>query len=239
MQRTKAALTALLASIALGTVGCSLQIDQIFEMKDGSGVDVKLVSVDGTVEVPMGRLAFQGGTVMRINTSATLLDYLDGTVDGDVQILDLLFAVPNMKFLILDMGLICVVLDDPPGGGTFSYDVLAQQAAFDVLVNTKAIITNATNAQLIQGGAFKFPFDLEAAIPLTLIDALGLFTGTGSMEVTQALDAYYIVPMTPNFWDPSIVRPIRIHVIGEVTLNSTDTFPAPPPVMSCLDYLSS
>jgi hypothetical protein len=239
MQMMKAILTALLGSLALGSVGCSLQIDQIFEMQEGSGVDVALVSLDGQYELPMGRLAFQGGTVMRITTSATLLDYIDGTVDGDVEIVDLLFAVPNMKFLILNMGLVCVVLDDPPGGGTFTYDVLAQEAAFDVLVNTKAIITQAAYAQLIQGGAFKFPFDLQAAIPLTLVDALGLFTGTGSLEVTQALDAFYVVPYTPNIWDPSIVRPLTIHVVGEVTLNSTDAFPATPDVVGCLDALSS
>ena len=84
-------------------------------------------------------------------------------------------------------------------GGTFSYDVLAEEAAFDVFVGTRAIPVIEDFAKLIRGGAFAFPFDLEASIPLPLVDALGLVTGTGSLEVTQTLDEYYTVPV---MYDP-------------------------------------
>jgi hypothetical protein len=236
----KAALTALLGSLVLGTTGCSLQIDQIFEMKEGSAVDVYWVmqGSDQQVETLLDQITFEGGVVMRINTSTTLVDYLDGTVDGDVEILDLLFGIPNLQFVFTATGPICVVLDDPPGGGTFAYDVLAQQAAFDVLVNTKAVITNPNFAQLVVGGAFQFPFDLQASIPLTLVDALGLFTGTGSLEVTQALDAIYTIPLYQN-GPGSNVFPFKVHILGNVTLSSTDTFPAPPIVLDCLDFLGT
>ena len=236
MPSSNRVLAVVLGSIAMGSLGCSLSIDQIFQMKEGSGVDVFLVGSYG--EQPMDRLVFDGGTVMRINVSTTLLDYLDGTVDGDVEISDLLFSVPDFRFLVIYAGLICVVLDDPPGGGTFNYDVLAEEVTFDVLVNTKAVITSFL-ANLIRGGAFKFPFDLESTIPLTLIDAVGLFTGTGSLEVTQPIDAYYTVPLIRVPDDPSQDFQYPLHVKGEVTLESTDTFPATPGVLSCLDYLGA
>jgi len=236
VKRSNLVLAAVLGWMTLGATACSLQIDQTFAMQEGSGVDVFLVGDYG--ELPLDRLVFEGGTVMRIIVSTTLLDYLDGTVDGDVEILDLLFAIPNFKFLVFYTGRLCVVLDDPPGGGTFSYDVLAEEATFDVLVNTKAVITTFF-ANLIRGGSFKFPFDLESTIPLTLVDALGLFTGTGSLEVTQPIDAYYTVPIIKVADDPSQDFQYPLHVKGEVTLQSTDTFPVTPDVLGCLDYLSS
>lgn len=236
MSIRKLVLTALLAGIGLGSVACSLSIDQTFEMQPGSGVDVYQVGRFG--EAFVDRLVFDGGAVMRIDVSTTLLDYLDGTVDGDVQIVDLLFAVPDFKFIIFFTGLICVVPDDPPGGGTFQYDVAAQQAHFDVVANAKALITNFL-ANMIRGGAFRMPFALQSTMPLTLVDALGLFTGTGSLQVTQPIDEYYNIPLVNIPDDPSQDYIYPIHVKGEVTLKSTDTFPATPNVLACVDYLSS
>jgi hypothetical protein len=239
MHRAKAALTGWLAAIALGTVGCSVQIEQIFEMQPGSGVDVSQVKFDQT-ELFLDHMTFEGGTVMRIDVSTDLLDYLDGTVDGDVTIVDLLFGIPNFKFFFVNTGLICAVLDDPPGGGTFAYEVLAQQASFDVLVNTKAVITNPLVAPMMPGGAFKFPFDLQASMPLSLVDALGLVTGTGSLTVTQHLDSFFIAEYYPDKANyPNWTVPLQMHVVGDVTLNTTDTFPTPPTVLSCLDYFGS
>lgn len=238
MPRSKRLLAALLGCFAMGSVGCSLTIDQIFAMQPGSGVDVYIIAFGSGQEVKQGRLSFEGGTVMRIDVSTSLVDYLDGTVDGDVQILDLLFAVPQFTFLIFEAGLTCVVPDDPVGGGTFAYNVLAQEATFDVIVNTKALITNAVFATMIRGGAFQFPFHLVATMPLTLIDALGLFTGTGSLTVTQPIDLYTTVPLVQVADDPSQDFPLPIHVLGEVTLNTTDTFPVTPGVTSCLDFLA-
>jgi hypothetical protein len=239
MQRAKLALTAWLGAIALGTVGCNVQIEQIFAMQPGSGVDVSQVKLDQS-ELFLDHMTFEGGVVMRIDVSTDLLDYLDGTVDGDVTILDLLFGIPNFKFFFVNTGLLCVVLDDPPGGGTFAYDVLAQQASFDVLVNTKAVVTNPLVAPMMPGGAFKFPFDLEASMPLTLVDALGLVTGTGSITVAQHLDNIFIAEYYPDKANyPNWTVPLKMHVVGDVTLTSTDTFPTPPIVLSCLDYLGS
>jgi hypothetical protein len=236
MLRTNVVLTAALAWMALAATGCSLSIDQTFAMQPGSGVDVFVRGDPGRGEAFIDRLEFEGGTVMRIDVSTSLLDYLDGTVDGDVQIVDLLFAVPDFQFIIFFTGLICVVSDDPPGGGTFSYNVLAQEATFDVAVNTKAIITNFL-ANLIRGGAFRMPFALEATMPMTLVDALGLFTGTGTLEVTQPVDANVDVPLVNIPDDPSQDYTYPLHVKGEVTLNTTDTFPTPPTVLACVDYL--
>ena len=231
-------LAAVLCCFAMGSVGCSLTIDQIFEMQPGSGADVYLIAFGSGQEVKQGRLNFEGGTVMRIDVSTSPLDYLDGTVDGDVQILDLLFAVPSFVFLIFDAGYVCVVPDDPVGGGTFSYNVLAQEATFDVVVNTKALITDAFFATMIRGGAFQFPFHLVSTMPLTLLDALGLFTGTGSLTVTQPIDLYATVPMVQVANDPSQDYPMPIHVLGEVTLKTTDTFPVTPTITRCLDFLA-
>jgi hypothetical protein len=239
MQRSRALLTTALGLFAAGAFGCNLQIEQMFAMQPGSGADVALVSPDGTTEIPQGRLNFEGGVVMQIAISTDLIDYLDGTVDGDVTIVDLLFGVPGFNFLIVNTGLVCVVLDDPPGGGTFSYNALAQQATFDVLVNTKALLTKQSFAKLIRGGAFLFPFDLESTIPLTLVDAIGLFSGTGTLTVTQALDEFYQTAIVVVKDDPSQDQVYTLHVTGEVTLQSTDTFPATTNVLACVDYLGT
>lgn len=228
---------AVLGLFASGAIGCNLQIDQIFAMQEGSSLQTFLVSNDGTLEVPQGTMEFEGGAVMRIIVSSDLLDYLDGTVDGDVQLLDTLFAIPGLQFFIANTGLICVVLGDPPGGGTFAYNVLGQTAAFDVVVNTEALPVDPVYQRSIKDGKFLFPFDLEAEIPLTLIDALGLFTGTGSMEVTQHIDQRFDVLLRSC---PTCETYLTFHfgVRGDVTLASTDTFPATPKVLECVDFLA-
>jgi hypothetical protein len=224
--------------LSVGSVGCSLSVDQILEMQDGSGVDLAIVSADGTTELPQGRLEFEGGTAMRIDVSTSLLDYLDGTMDGDVEVLDLLFAVPGFQFLIVNTGLVCVVLDEAAdNGGTFQYDLANQAATFDVFIGTRAIPVQGLFGSLIRNGAFEFPFDLQSTIPLTLVDALGLFTGTGSLEVTQDLDAFYTVPLINVKNDPSQDNPLPVHVTGTVTLQSVDTFPFTPLMSDCLDAL--
>jgi hypothetical protein len=116
--------------------------------------------------------------------------------------------------------------------------VIPQLAHFDVTANAKALITNFL-ANMIRGGAFRMPFHLQSTIPLTLVEALGIFTGTGTLEVTQPIDEYYDIPIVNIPEDPSQDYSYRIHVMGEVTLKSTDTFPATPTVLACVDYLSS
>jgi hypothetical protein len=170
---------------------------------------------------------------MTIAMSTTLLDYLDGTVDGDIVLDDVLFAVPGIKmFGYIDMGLTCVVLDDPPGGGTFAYDTLGQAATFDAVINTKAVLTNQQFANIIVGGALPFPFAMQSTFPLPLVDGLGLFTGVSQVEVTQPVDSYMTITwVTGGFF--------YVHATGSVTLTTTDTFPVTPSVTQCLDFLSS
>ena len=73
---------------------------------------------------------------------------------------------------------------------------------------------------------------------MTLVDALGLFTGTGSLEVTQPIDEYYDVPLISGAGRSFAgLSTYPIHVKGEVTLASTDTFPATPKVLACVDFL--
>ena len=238
MQRTKkVALTAALALVAMGSAACSVEIDQILAMQEGSGVDVALVL--GGNEVPQGRLDLSGGAVMRIDMDISFFDLLFGSFEGTVEVLDVLFGSPGFNFLFIHTGLICVVPDDPAGGGTFEYSLWQHEAAFDVLVNTTGLLTNPFLAGLVRGGGFAFPFDLEATIPMSLLDALGLFSGSGSLSVTQALDGIFEVPIVvvPN--DPSQDTIYTVHATGEVTLQSTDTFPATQLVLDCLDFLGT
>jgi hypothetical protein len=220
-------------ALAGGSVGCSLSIEQILAMQEGSGIDLAMVAVNG--EIPQGRLVFEGGTVMQIDVSTSLLDYLDGTVDGDVAVLDLFFAAPSIRFLgAIQTGNICVILDGATdNGGTFAYDVVQQEAAFDVFVGTVAYPSEPAVGLVLQGGAFKFPFDLQATIPLTLVDALGLVSGTGSLSVTQAIDDTFPVPAFGG------AITYYIHASGEVTLASADAFPFTPRMGECLEFLES
>jgi hypothetical protein len=237
MSKSHAVRIALLVLLASGAIGCNLSIDQIFAMKDGSSLQTFLVSNDGTLEIPQGVMTFEGGAVMHITISSNLLDYLDGTVNGDVALPDLLFAIPGMRFFLFDTGLICVALGDPPGGGSFEYKVLPQTAAFDVTVNTEALPVDPVYQRSMKDGKFLFPFHLQSEIPLSLIDALGLFTGTGSMEVSQHIDQRFDVQVRscPNCTD---YLTFHFGVRGDIALASTDTFPATPKVLQCVDFLA-
>src|SRR5262249_47741132 len=99
-----------LGLLALGSTGCNLAIEETFAMKDGSGLNLFASGcMNVSCDVPVGRMPLEGGTVMRILLSTTLLDYLDGTVDGDIEMGDLLFAVSNIKLYgFISTGLICV-----------------------------------------------------------------------------------------------------------------------------------
>ena len=56
MPRSNRLLAALLGCVAMGSVGCSLSIDEIFEMQPGSGVDVAEVSFARFSRVSPGTL---------------------------------------------------------------------------------------------------------------------------------------------------------------------------------------
>src|SRR5262249_10088838 len=111
-----------------------------------------------------------------------------------------------------------------------------QTAAFNVQINTEALPVDPVYQRSIKDGKFLFPFNLQSEIPLTLIDAIGLFTGTGSMEVTQHIDQRFDVQLhsCPTC---STYLTFPFGVKGDVTLDSTDTFPATPKVLQCVDFL--
>jgi len=234
MRIQKSVLSGLTLLLAGGSVGCSLSIDQILEMQEGSAVELFMIPTSGD-DIPQGTLEFEGGTVMRIDVSTSLLDYLDGTVDGDVEVLDIFFAIPSIKFLgAIPTGTICVIPDGAvESGGSFAYDVLQQEAFFDVLVATLAIPTSPTVRPVLVGGAFSFPFDLESTIPLTLVDAIGLVSGTGSLEVSQPIDDIFEVKAFGG------AATYYMRATGEVTLASTDAFPFTPLMQECLTFLET
>lgn len=210
---------------------CTVQIDKTFEMQPGS--DLQLDEIRRLGVAPQGTLHLQGGTIMRINVSTSLLDYLDGTVNGDVEFLELLFASTGFRFFkIIDTNTMCIGLDlGNPGGGTFTYDVLNEAATFDVTVNSVGYATSPVVQAILPNG-FNFPFHLESTMDMTLVDALALFTG-GDLTITQPVDEYFqVLPA-------GYTIPFDFHIYGNVTLSTTDTFPTPPLVLECLDFFAA
>lgn len=224
----RSALVLSLSALWLPLSACQLQIDKIFEMQPGS--DLSLVYVQPSGPIPQGVLRLQGGTVMRIDVSTSLLDYLDGTVDGDVEFLELLFASNGFAFFgLFQTGVMCIGLNlADPGGGAFTYDVLDETASFDVTVNTIGEPTNLIIQPLLPGG-FDFPFQFQSEIPMTLVDGLALFTG-GDLTITQDVDETFVVQ------PEGFANPFNFHIFGTVTLNTVDVFPVTDGVIHCLDY---
>jgi len=228
-----------LVALAASTVGCSLSIDQILEIDEGSALNMALAGTannprpDGVPNI----LELSGGAVMRLDVSLSLLDYLDGVADGDIEVLDLLLAVPEvLLFQVIPTGDLCIVLDgEVENGGTFTYDLLAQEAAFDLVMNTLALSQSPTFSNLVPGGAMEFPFAFDATTEMSAVDLLGLLTGTGTLQVQEDVDQYVILPILFG----SSVLEWRFHVTGTVGMTSTDAFPTPPGVLSCLEFLAS
>jgi hypothetical protein len=227
--------------LAAPTVGCSLSIEQILEIQDGSHMNLAFAGFPGNPfpDAPADTLQLSGGTVMLLDISLSLLDYLDGVADGTIDVLDLLIAVPSIDLNGLEQyrtGNICILLDETQeSGGTFTYDLLAQEAAFDVAIATNGFVTNRGFASLLVGGKIPFPFAFNATTHMTAVDVVGLVAGTGSLEVEQDLDDYIILPVRIG----TTILELVYHVTGSVGLASTDTFPTPPIVVNCLEFLET
>jgi hypothetical protein len=230
--RHRLLLSSALVLFALGSVGCSLSIEKTFAMQPGSGLDLFFVSYDDPpIELPNGRLTLDGGTVMTIDVSTSLLDYLDGTMDGQVTVNDLLFDATGLSFFgSLDLGPLCIALTGP-SGGSFQYKVVQQTAAFDVMVDTSAIMLDKTYVWFTGTDTFPFPFHLQAEMPLGLADAVGLFLGTSEMDVSQHIDEIFNFGSGPT--------PIKMHVRGDVNLRTQDAFPTTPLLEQCLAEVST
>jgi hypothetical protein len=233
MRHTRLLLSTLLVLFASGSVGCALSIEKTFAMQPGSGIDMYFTTYDDPPQdIFEGHLGLDGGTVMTIDLSTSLLDYLDGTVDGQVTINELLFDTTPLIFFGFNLGPMCIALSGP-SGGSFEYRMVQQTAAFDVVVDTTAELVDKTYAAFIGSDTIPFPFHLSAEMPLTLVDGLGLFTGTSQLTVTQNVDEHMV------FGTGTTDTPLKVHMLGTVTLKTQDTFPTTPQLEQCLALAST
>jgi len=231
MRHYRLLLCSALVLFALGSVGCSISIEKTFAMEDGSALNLYFVTYDDPpLELPNGALTLAGGTVMTIDLSTSILDYIDGTVDGHITVDDLLFTATGLSFFgAIDLGPLCIALAGP-SGGSFQYKIVEQTAAFDVVVDTHAVMLDKTYVWFTGTDTFPFPFHLQAQMPLKLVDALGLITGSSQMEVNQDVDERFLFGGGNS--------PFKIHVQGTVHLKTQDTFPTSPLIEQCLDEVS-
>lgn len=237
MRRNKILMLLTTLALAVPSVGCSLSIEQILEMQEGSQFELTVLTL------PPAVLELEGGMVMDIDISIGLFDLILGNVDGDIGIGELLFAAPPFDFLGLpayNTGNICVVPQEgDPGGGTFDGNIYASQATFDVTLNTIALIGNPVLAANLPGGGFPFAFHIVSQQALGLSEMLGLLTGSGGgLNITQTLDEDVTIPLDPD--GPGGADPVELpgHIGGQVIIASADAFPTTPLLDECIDFLN-
>lgn len=232
MKRNKLMMTLALALLAAHSVACSLQIDQILAVEPGSEMTI------GILDLPPDVLPLEGGTVMNIDVQIGFFDLLLGNVDGDVAVEELLITAPPFDVLgipALNTGEVCVVPQDGgAAGGTFDANIYAGTATFDVAIDTIALIGNPILASLLPGGGFAFPFDLSSDVPFGLAEALGLLTGAGGFEVSQAID----MDIEIDIDGPGPQPALPAHIGGQIDLASTDAFPSTPLLDDCIAFLA-
>lgn len=231
MRKTKLTMTLAVAALAANSVACSLQLEQILEVQEGSTLEI------GVADLPPEVLEIEGGTVMGIDVTIGFFDLLFGSIEGDVEVPELLIAAPGFPFLgipAFNTGTICVV-PQAPGAGTFEADLHADTAAFDVTVDTIALLGNPTLANALPDGGFPFPFQLQSEVPFGLAEMLGLLTGSADLEVTQEIDLPFEVEVSlPPILPPTLIQGT---VGGEITLASTDAFPTSVLLDECIARL--
>lgn len=217
MKRTQLWMTLALAALAMNTVACHLQVEQILAVQPSSQLNI---DVNAPLDLPPVGQPLEGGNVMSIDIWISLLDLIFGDFEGDIEVEELLIAAPGVNILV-PTGRICIIPDAAnPGGGTFEANIHSKTATFDVAINTNAVFGNAAL------GSFPFPFVLESTLPFSLAEMLGLLTGSGSLAITQAIDQ----PL--NLTVSGI--PIVGQVTGEITLASADAFPTSPLLDECI-----
>ena len=217
------------AAFAFGSVGCSISTEVIQEVEPSSALDLAVGPF------PAQNLPLEGGIVLGIDVSIGFFQLLFGNIGGDVTVHEVLITTTPFNFLglpSLATEEICIVQDGGPAMGSFSSNIYTSQATFDVSVATVALIGNEALAALLPGGGFGFPFDLQATIPLSLGDALGLLTGSGGgLTVTQDVDLETSIDIVGIGTLPGTVT-------GSITLSSTDAFPTSPLLNDCIAFLS-
>lgn len=215
--RTKLLMTLALAALATHMTACHLQVEQILAVQPSSTLSIDVAT---PLDLPPVSQALEGGNVMNIDIFISLFDLILGDFEGDISVEELLIAAPGVNILV-PTGRICIVPDATnPGGGTFDANLHTKKATFDVAINTNAVFGNAAL------GSFPFPFALESSVPFGLAEALGLFTGSSDLSITQAISQ----PL--NFTVSGI--PITGLVTGEITLASADAFPTSPLLDECI-----
>jgi hypothetical protein len=215
-------LTLALAALSLNATACSLSLEQILAVQEGSQLEIQILSLPPDIQ------PLQGGTVMNIDIEIGLFDLIFGSFDGDIDVAELLIGAPGFNFLGnpgLNTGVICVV-PQTPGGGTFEADIYDGTATFDVQIDTIALLGNPVLAALLPGGGFPFPFDLQSTLPFGLAEMLGLLVGSGDLEITQEVDQPISVVVLGS--------PITGHVGGAITLASADAFPSSTLLDACI-----
>jgi hypothetical protein len=218
--RTKLLLTVAVSALALGTAACSLQIDQILAVQDGSQMSIDVAT---PFDLPPVEQTLEGGNVMSIDIQISLFDLILGDFEGDIAVVELLIAAPGVNILV-PTGRICIIPDATnPGGGTFEANLHQRTATFDVALNTSAVFENTLL------GSFPFPFALESTLPFGLAEMLGLLTGSTDLSITQPIDQ----PLAFNV----LGIPITGQVSGEITLASADAFPTTPLLDECIAIL--
>lgn len=228
-RQNRVLMTWVAALVASQGLACSIQLESILEVEDGSVLEIVAFSL------PPENLDLEGGTVMNIDVSISLLELLFlGTIDGDVAVGDLLFAAPPFNFLgipALNTGEICIVIDETaaPSEGTFEADLVDETATFDVAINTIALLGNPVLAANLPGGGFQFPFDLQSTQPLSFADMLALLGGSSSIEISQQVDEEFVVDFGGQM--------VPISVTGQIHIASTDAFPSTPLVQDCIAFL--
>ncbi len=221
-RRLRLVLTALVVAIATGSFGCNLTIDQTLALEEGSAMEIEVPAGSGSV----GVAGVEGGTVMNIDIGIGLFDILFGSIEGDVSVGEILFASTGFNLLGIDTQELCVIPDPvDAGGGTFEASLYRKTATFDVAINTRALVGNPVLAAAIPDG-FAFPFNLQSTMRLTLLDMIGMLTGSSSMTVSQTLDETFDVSVG------AVTVPINLG--GTLTLSSADAFPTSPLLDTCL-----
>lgn len=229
MTRKKLTMTLALTLVAVHSVACSLQIEQILEVQDGSEFSIQILNLPPSV------LTLEGGTIQNIDIQIGFFDLLFGNIDGDITVAELLIASPSINILGIPTGEVCVIPDPvDPGSGTFDANIYAATATFDVQLNTVALVANPVLAAVLPGGGFAFPFSLTSNVPFGLGEMLGLLTGAGSLEISQSVNEVLAIDLD----GPGPQPPIPGTLTGQMNLASADAFPTSPLLDACIALIA-
>jgi len=232
--RKKLTMTLAVTALAMGSVACSLEVEQIMAVDPANS----LIGIVTTSPINSGNLqTLEGGAVMNIDIGISLLDLIFGDFEGDITVGEVLIATPGFNFLnLVPTGRLCIVPNATnPGGGTFEANIYSQEATFDVALNTEAVFGSPMISNLM-GGALPFPFALVSTIPFTLSDMLGMLTGSTDLSITQEVNQPIDLNTTgsPPFGGLHIVGSVS----GEIALASADAFPTSPILDECIAILA-